>query len=338
MTSAVSPAEAAFGWLNEPLLNSRAADERFNNYGGEDRFFIGPECGQFGLWFAPGVPQELDNWNTPPGLNTGRFSIVSRGKRAVAMAKRIDLSNASGTRFSCDVTRTIRTLGRDAAAEHLGVTVERGAVVGFESVNTLANAGHQPWTPQGGLLSIWILGQFPPLSSGKIVIPFIPGDEAHLGPPVVTDYFSHFTPHHYRVERDCVLLPCDGRCMGKIGISPQRARNVLGSFDPDRGALTIVQFNLPGAAAGLPYVNSRWGPQDDPFAGDIVNAYTNGPLLPGDTTLGQFYELETSSPAAALPPGGRITHVHRTFHFVAPLEELSIIAGTVLGADLKQMA
>ncbi|MCK7515058.1 MAG: hypothetical protein MZV70_70970 [Desulfobacterales bacterium] len=37
--------------------------------------------------------------------------------------------------------------------------------------------------------------------------------------------------------------------------------------------------------------------------------------LAGAKPLGPFYELESSSPAAALAPGGTLTHVHTTMHF-----------------------
>ena len=50
-------------WLeiNRPFIAARKDDPKFNNYGGEDRFWLGPEAGQFGLWFrrgrvyAPGI-------------------------------------------------------------------------------------------------------------------------------------------------------------------------------------------------------------------------------------------------------------------------------------------
>jgi hypothetical protein len=80
----------------------------------------------------------------------------------------------------------------------------------------------------------------------------------------------------------------------KIGLSPKRARKVLGSYDAVNGVLTIVQYNKPEGAAD--YVNSMWQIQDQPYQGDVVNSYNDGPTAPGGKPLGPFYELETSSP------------------------------------------
>ncbi|MDG2385208.1 MAG: hypothetical protein P8N76_26290 [Pirellulaceae bacterium] len=46
-----------------------------------------------------------------------------------------------------------------------------------------------------------------------------------------------------------------------------------------------------------------WKLQDQPYAGDVINSYNDGPLELGKPGLGPFYELETSSRAAALGPG-----------------------------------
>lgn len=318
---------ASFGWVNRNFIESGRDDAAFNNYGGEDRFWLGPEAGQFGLWFTKGQTFDLANWKTPRGLNTGRFSVTSQGKKSVAMTTHFSVSNYSETVFQCAVRRRVRMLGMDHAAEHLACPTPAGVnMVGFETSNTLANVGETPWTRRGGLLSIWILGMFKPLARGRVVIPFIPGDAATLGPAATTDYFGPLPPERCRLTSDCLYFACDGKSRGKVGISPARARNVLGSYDPDAGVLTIVQFNLPGGAGRLPWVNSLWQLQDAPFAGDAVNSYNDGEA---------FYELETSSPAAELPSGGTTTHVHRTFHFAGPAEALHDIALRVLGAELS---
>jgi len=65
-----------------------------------------------------------------------------------------------------------------------------------------------------------------------------------------------------------------------------------------------------------------------------VNAYNDGPPSPGAKPLGPFYELETSSPAAALAPGQGLTHTHRTFHFEGPEADLDALARQLLGTGL----
>jgi len=334
MTSTLD-GESSFGWLNAKFIAAGAVDERFNNYGGEDRFWLGPEAGQFGLWFAPGEPFDTAHWKTPAGFDRGGFAITSQGRHSLATASQFDVSNASGTTFRCAVKRTISALDDEQAAEHLGVPMPSGVrMVAFESANTLVNAGPDAWTRKGGLLSIWTLGQFKPLPRGKVIVPFRPGDEKDLGPRAMTDYFCKLPPERGRLGDDCLLFSCDGQFRSKIGISPRRAKRVLGSFDPDAKVLTIVQFNLPSAAAKLPYVNSLWETQKDPFAGDVVNSYNDGEEYPGAGQFGPFYEIETSSPAAELKAGESITHAHRTYHFGGDLDALNALSRKVLGVDL----
>lgn len=92
----------------------------------------------------------------------------------------------------------------------------------------------------------------------------------------------------------------------------------------------MVEFTLP--AETNDYVNSLWKLQDQPFAGDAVNAYNDGPL--NGQQLGKFYELESSSPAAALQPGKSIRHIHRTIHLKGEKDDLNKIAMKILGVQL----
>jgi hypothetical protein len=69
-----------------------------------------------------------------------------------------------------------------------------------------------------------------------------------------------------------------------------------------------------------------------------VNSYNDGPVAPGEASLGGFYEMETSSPAAALPPGASLTHVHTTLHFVGDRSDLDAIAHKLLGVSLAEIA
>ena len=336
MTSTVGGAKAgSYGWINAKFIRSGAVGTAFDNYGGEDRFWLGPEGGQFALWFAAGELFDMDHWKTPAGFNSGKFKLASRTKQAVTLTARFDAANYSGTRFRCAVRRTVRMLVAADAAELLGVEVPKGVgMAGFASVNTLTNASKTAWTHDGGLLSVWILGQYVPMDKCRVIAPFNPGDDASLGVKVTTDYFGPLPARRGRIGGDHVLFAADGRYRSKIGVSPVRAKPVIGSYDPDASLLTIVQFNLPSGAARLPYVNSLWKMQDAPFAGDAINSYNDGEAVPGAGQLGPFYELETSSPAAELGPGRSITHVHRTFHFVGEPELLNILSRAVLGVDL----
>ena len=329
---------ASFGWLNSEFIASGRQDEHFNNYGGEDRFWLGPEGGQYALWFKKGEPFDLDHWVTPKGFSSGPFEVTSQSEASIAMARRFQVTNYSETTFDCAVKRTINMLDAAAVAANLSADISADAtMVAYESVNTLANAGDADWARDAGLLCIWILGMLKPLARGKVIVPFRAGADDKLGVKVTTDYFGEITPDRCRVGEDHVLFTCDGKCRSKIGISPARAKDVFGSFDPDGNILTIVQFNLPADAAESPYVNNLWKMQDDPFAGDAVNSYNDGEAEPGAGQIGPFYELETCSPAAELAGGEEITHVHRTCHFSGPFDVLNALAGNVLGVDLKEI-
>ena len=339
MTSALAGSEgASFGWLNAEFIASGGPDETFNNYGGEDRFWLGPEAGQFGLWFANGEPFDLDHWKTPAGFNDGAFDVVAGSAASIEMTRRFEVANYSGTGFTCGVNRKINLIDASRAGELLGQSVDGLDMVAFESVNVLTNAGEAPWTRDTGLLSVWILGQYKPLPRGKVIVPFTPGSDAALGPAATTDYFGPLPAERCTVADDHVLFTCDGGYRSKIGVSPRRARDVVASYDADAGVLTIVQFNLPAGTEQLPYVNSLWQVQDEPFAGDVINSYNDGEAQPGAGQLGPFYEIETSSPAAQLSPSESVTHVHRTMHFAGDGGKLADLARAVLGVDIGRIA
>jgi hypothetical protein len=335
MTTAIDGDDgSSFGWLNHPFINSDKDDPKFNNYGGEDRFWLGPEAGQFGLWFKSGDQFTLNDFKTPAGLNSGPFAIIGSSPTHVAMRKDFSVSNYSGARFDCHVERAIKLLDQEETGAALAVPIPANLRwVGFESVNRLTNAGSAVWDEASGLLCIWILGMFNPLPRGKVIAPFIAGRPSDLGTEI-SDYFGAIPPDRLIRKQKYALFTCDGQMRTKIGISAKRARNVLGSWDPDGNVLTIVTFNLPSSAADLPYVNSQWKIQDNPYGGDPVNCYNDGRDPVTGILLGPFYELETSSCGAELKPTESLIHVHRTFHFTGDYHALNILSRWVLGAEL----
>ena len=337
MTSTVAGKEGkSLGWINRKFLSSGQRNTAFDNYGGEDRFWLGPEGGQYALWFAKGEPFDIPHWVTPAGFNAGSFDVTSQGNGSVALASRFDVANFSGTKFQVAVRRVISVLTGEQVAENLGASVPEGVDwVAFQSSNTVANVGQAAWAAREGLVSVWILGQFNPLPRGLVIVPFQAG--AELGAMPNGAYFGPMGSDRFRFQGEYVLFRCDGKYRSKLGVSAARARNVLGSFDPQANLLTIVQYNLPGGAAALPYVNSLWEVQKEPFAGDVVNSYNDGEEKPGGGQLGPFYEIETSSPAAELGVNQALTHVHRTFHFSGGFEQLNRIAQVVLGVDLRKV-
>jgi hypothetical protein len=337
MTSTTGAAGApGFGWINEELVASRTLRPHINAFGGEDRLWLGPEGGQFSIFFRKGEAFDLEHWQTPPLIDTEPWAVVAKEAGHAAFRHRGRLVNYSGTALDVQIDRTVRLLDRETAAAALGVPLpETVRLVAFASENTLTNAGPAAWTKSSGLLSLWILGMFQPSPGTTIVVPCREGPEAELGLVVNDAYFGKVPADRLVAGPGMLFFSGDGRHRSKIGLSPRRARPVLGSYDAERSVLTIVTFDLPEGATD--YVNSMWEIQKDPFAGDVVNSYNDGPPAPGAKPMGPFYELETSSPAAALAPGASLTHVHRTFHFEGGAAELDALAKRLLGVGIERI-
>jgi hypothetical protein len=70
--------------------------------------------------------------------------------------------------------------------------------------------------------------------------------------------------------------------------------------------------------------------------GDVVNSYNDGPVEDG-SIMGPFYEIESSSPAALLAPGERITHTQRTFHITGDEQELNRITTKLFGITIGEI-
>jgi len=338
MTStARGPSYEGYGWINDELIASGKTTPHINVWGGEDRFWLGPEGGQYAIFFKPGDAFDLEHWQTPACIDTDAYEVVAKSERHVALRHRASLTNYSGTKLDVQIDRIVRLLTPDEAAQALGARPGPGVkLVAYQSENMITNAGQQPWTRQTGLLSIWILGMFKPSPQVTVVIPFHEGSVAERGAVVNDAYFGKVPADRLKVDRGVLFFKGDGQLRSKIGVGPKRAKPVIGSYDAARGVLTIVQYTLPEGATD--YVNSMWEIQKEPYGGDVVNSYNDGPPKPGAKPLGPFYELETSSPALALPAGESATHAHRTFHFEGPAAELDGIARRLLGVSLERIA
>jgi hypothetical protein len=326
----------SYGFINRELIASGKPQPHINVFGGEDRFWLGPEGGQFSIFFAKGAPFDLEHWFTPPPVDTMPYRVASKSSEVAEFTAEFALTNFSGTRFQVEVTREVRLLPSATAWQKLGVSPIPGVdLVAFETDNRITNSGKEPWKKPTGLLSIWILGMFNPSPATTIVVPIVPGPDRVLGAKVTSDYFGSIPPERLKVKEDVIYFSGDGKFRSKIGINPRRSRAVLGGYDAADQVLTIVQFTNPGGVTD--YVNSLWKIQDNPYGGDAANSYDDGPPAPGAKPLGPFYELESSSPAAALAPGQSLTHVHRTIHLSAPESVLDPVARAALGVSLAEI-
>ncbi len=337
MTSTTGgPAERSFGWINRELIASGERQSKINAFGGEDRFWMGPEGGQYSIYFEKGEDFDLEAWSVPEPIDWGRWDVVSRGARRVAFRKRMAVTNYSGFTFRLRADRTVRLLRPRRAARYLGIDLPHGVrTVAFSTDNRITNTGEKRWRKETGLLSIWISGMFK--APATVVVPFRPGEKEALGRIVTDSYFGKIPSDRLKVDRErgVVYFLADARHRGKIGIPPARAEPILGSYAADAGVLTLVHYTLP--AAETDYVNSLWKKQEHPYGGDVVNSYNDGPAWEGADQLGRFYELETSSPAAALAPGESLRHVQRTVHFTGDEDALGRVARATLGVGLDRI-
>jgi hypothetical protein len=337
MTSTTGGGDApSFGWIGRAAISAKQRQPHMNVFGGEDRFWLGPEGGQFALYFKKGDPFDLDHWQVPEAFDWGAWDIAKQSATSVQFHKRMSLTNYSGAIFEIDVERIVRLLTTAEANSMLGTSPAAAVrMVAFESSNTVRNAGSAPWMRESGMVSIWILGQFNPSPDTTIVLPLVPAPAAGAT-PIHDAYFGKVPADRLKVTDSVAFFRGDGQYRSKIGVPPERARPLAGSYDAANHVLTIVQYTQPANARD--YVNSMWEIQREPYGGDVINSYNDGPPAPGKPPLGPFYELETSSHALPLAPAQRYTHVHRTFHFTGAQADLDGIARATLKVSLAEIA
>ncbi len=337
MTSSSSGANGrSYGWINRELFESKDTLGHINAFGGEERFWLGPEGGQYSIFFEKGAEFTLDTWQTPRLIDLEPFDIKSSAANKVVFTKKASLENYSGFRFDLGIEREVALLSTEEIRKELGIdTLGEIRAVAYRTTNTLINTGQQDWEKDTGLLSIWLLGMFNPSPNTTIVIPYVSGDEKELGMVVNDTYFGKVPPERLIVKEDVLFFSGDGKYRSKIGLSPMRAKNIAGSYDTENGILTIIKYDKPEGV--MEYVNSLWEIQDEPYSGDVVNSYNDGPPSPGEKPLGPFYELETSSPALALKSGESGSHVQMTCHIEGGVTALNSIIEKVFGVSIEDI-
>jgi hypothetical protein len=338
MTSSSSGADGrSYGWINREHFTSGDTLEHINVFGGEERFWLGPEGGQFSIFFKEGSEFTLDNWYTPKSLDIEPFEVKTVLEDEVIFTKNTSLVNYSGFHFDIGIERTIKLLSAQTTFKELGIGEVNGVdAVTYKTTNVLVNKGQADWKKETGLLSIWLLGMFNPSPSTSIVIPYRVGDEDQLGTKVNDDYFGKVPAERLIVKEGVMYFSADGKYRSKIGLSPQRAKNVAGAYDAANGILTVIKHVKPKEVKD--YVNSAWELQEQPYAGDVMNAYNDGAPEPGKKPLGPFFELESSSPALELKAGQSGSHSQITCHFKGQPEKLSMITKALFGVNIEEIS
>lgn len=322
----------SFGWINYEAFDG-PLDPHMNAYGGENRFWLGPEGGKFSLYFEPGKEMVFENWKTPAPFDSESWNIISQSKDEVQLQKQMQLKNYAGTSLSLQANRTISILSGNEIENKTGISLPEAInAVGYRTENAIKNTGNFAWNEETGMPAIWMLDMFNPSPRTTIVIPY--KDAPDMKDKIATtDYFGEIPPERVKFIDGVLYFKADGKQRGKLGLSPERAKPVAGSWDAANNILTIIMFDLSPEAK---YLNQEWNTSKPVFSGDAVNAYNDGPLEDG-SQLGPFYELESVSPAAFLKPGETLSHNHWVFHFTGDKDQLNEITQQTLGITLSQI-
>ena len=340
MTSTYDAAQGeSLGWIGEAEIRKGPVDPVFNNFGGEERLWFGPEGSQLGLQFTS-EEMILSNYRVQPGLSSQPYDVVkvSPEKDFIAMKARIQLQNLAGTQFDIEVERTIQIV--DYCPYTMGIA-GRLEFVAFQSQSLVTNLGKEPISGESGPLCCWTLGQHHSKPGSVVVIPVRQGADSELGKPIREDYFQLMCPEgqfpadRWRTESDHILLRADNQCRVKVGVGIKRATNRLGSIDLKGDELVINDFDF---YPEMPYVAPYWRKLTpaELSEGEVISVYIDGPGEKGGRA-GDFYELETFSPAMLLKSGESGVHRNRVFHIRGDRTAINGIARRFLHTDTAEI-
>ena len=333
-STANGPSGISFGFVNYQILNSDVIDEHMNGYGGENRFWLGPEGGKYSVYFTPGAEQVFDNWHTPKPIDIEPWDVVSSDEKNVIMTKEMQVTNYVGIQLQLNVDRKISLVEAAEANRLLGIAANPGLnLVAYQTDNIITNLNDFEWTEETGTICIWMLDMFNPAPGAVTVIPFNEGEEAEIGKIVTADYFGEIPANRLKIQGNVIYFKTDGNFRSKLGLNGKRTKSIAGNYDPGSKRLTIITFDVDKQAT---YLNQEWNPAKDPLTGDALNAYNDG-LLDDGSIMGPFLELESVSPAAFLKPAQSLSHRHTVFHFSGEEEDLTPITEKLLGVSIKDI-
>src|SRR5829696_6013792 len=124
MTStATGDSGLSFGWLNYDLLSATEKKQQFNPVGGEERFWLGPEGGQYSIYFKENDSFNINHWQVPPLIDTVSYDVVRSDNTEAVFTKKSSLTNYSGTRFDIGIERKIRIMDKESIESKLKASV-----------------------------------------------------------------------------------------------------------------------------------------------------------------------------------------------------------------------
>lgn len=324
----------SLGFVNYKFFDTGVVDEHMNGFGGENRFWIGPEGGLFSVYFKPGSEQIFDNWHTPKPIDIERWDITSVNDMNVSFKKEMEVNNYLGNLLKLRVDRSVSILERPEIESGLSIQLSPDVkAVGYSTDNTIVNLNDFEWTKETGTICIWMLDMFNTAPRAVTIVPFNEGDEAEMGRVVTSDYFGEIPADRLKIQGNNIFLKTDGKYRSKLGLNAKRTKAVAGNYDPDSKRLTITVYDVDKNAV---YLSQEWNPAKDPLTGDAMNAYNDGPLDDG-SIMGPFLELESASPAAFLKPMQPLTHKHTVYHFFGEETDLSLVTEKLFGISINEI-
>ncbi len=333
MTSTAAGSQGnSFGWVNYDLISKGVFKEQFNPVGGEERFWLGPEGGPFALYFRKGDSFVIRNWQVPAILDTIPYKVVQTFDDRVEMTQEGSITNYHGFRFDFALQRSVLLMNAASIQQRLRIFIpDNIKLTAYETVNSIRNSGEQAWKKETGLMSIWLLGMFPPSDQSTVIIPFKSTNGSRQG--ITDNYFGKIPAERLRIENGVLYLSGDGKWRSKVGIAPAVAGHLAAAVDLRNNILHVVYLEVDRKGR---YVNSLWEDQKDPYSGDVINAYNDGPLADGKQ-LGPFFEIESSSAAKELLPGEKQEYRQMTCHFQGSYAEIKKLAFDILGVDIDKL-
>src|SRR6056300_794560 len=114
----------SYGWINYDLVASHQFEKHINVFVGEDRFWLGPEGGQYSIFFAPETDFTIDNWFTPKAIDTDPFIVKKKEKNSVHFSQQIRVKNYSDFVFDLAVERKVSIFDKSTIEDQLEIAID----------------------------------------------------------------------------------------------------------------------------------------------------------------------------------------------------------------------
>ncbi len=113
----------SFGWINYNLLSSGEKKKQFNPVGGEERFWLGPEGGQYSIYFKKNDSFNINHWQVPALVDTVTYHVDHVDSSSALFSYASSITNYSGTTFNLISQEKLSLLNKNAIASTLKTTL-----------------------------------------------------------------------------------------------------------------------------------------------------------------------------------------------------------------------